>query len=104
MTATPRTSYPTIAPNTANPHAFSIVLAGAMQGNLNVGGSVTLNGSTQVLHDSRIGGQSLLLFMATSAAAAAVAPTIWVSNRGKGAATLHFAAASNADVDYVVIG
>jgi hypothetical protein len=80
------------------------VLANAMQGKLNIGGTVVFNASPTTLIDNRIGVQSLLLFMATTAAGATLLPSIYVSSRGKGQATVNHAAATSVSVDYVVIG
>jgi hypothetical protein len=80
------------------------VLANAMLGKLNVGGTVTLGTSPTTLIDSRIGVQSLLLFMATDTAGAGLLPSIYVSSRGKGQATINHTATSSVNVDYVVIG
>lgn len=80
------------------------VSANAMMGHLNIGGTVVLNGTSMVLTDTRIGVQSLLLFMPETAAGAAIVAGLYVTNRGKNVATLNYPAANNESVDYVVIG
>lgn len=80
------------------------VLRNAMLGKLNIGGTTTLSGTSTVLTDQRIGGQSLLFFMATNAAAAPIVPTIWIGGRDQGQATLHHGSASNVSIEYIIIG
>jgi len=82
---------------------FAEVLRGAMQGKLNIGGSVALSGTTTMLNDVRIGGQSVILFQANDAAGVALVPTIWISARGKGVAVINHGSGT-ATLDYVVIG
>ena len=77
--------------------------ANAMQGKLNIGGSVTLTGTSTTLIDSRIGNQSLILFMALDAGGANAFDSIYVTNRIKGQATLNHQN-STATLEYVVIG
>lgn len=80
------------------------VLANAMQGKLNIGGTATLNGTSMALTDPRIGAQSLLLFMPTTAAGRTAINGLYVSARGNGTATLNYPSATNVAVEYVVIG
>jgi hypothetical protein len=111
-TAANRTSYSIIDPQVVNTatHGNEALrrLAGmsvnAMQGKLNIGGSVTLNGTTATLKDSRIGGQSLLLFMPLDQAGLDLLNGLYVSSRDKGQAVLNYPSASNVVVEYVVIG
>ena len=98
------TSYRSANPAATNLREIAEVLQNAMQGKLNIGGLVVLNGTQTVIEDNRIGAQSLLLFLALSAEAASIVPTIWALYRGKMTATLEHAAAVNAQVAYVVIG
>lgn len=79
-----------------------------LQGNLNATDTVTLAVSvaTTALSDSRIGPDSFIGFMPTTANAAAELPTLYVSSRTEQAATLTHA--NNAQADrtfaYLVIG
>src|SRR5215813_4127445 len=63
-------------------------VAGTMLGKVNIGGAVTLTGTSTTLKDARIGGQSLLFFMAHDAAGATAIPSLYVATRLKGQATL----------------
>lgn len=78
-----------------------------MQGKFNCVGSVTLtaNAATTTLNDPRIGGESVILFMATTANAQAIAVP-YVTARGTGTCTLNHANNANTDksFDYIVIG
>jgi len=79
------------------------VLANAMQGKLNVGGVVTLTGTVTTLSDSRIGNQSILLFMPTTAAGCTALNSLTVAARTKGQAVLDHSS-STATLEYVVLG
>ena len=81
-------------------------------GKMNATGRVTLRtlNTTTTLSDSRIGANSVILFMATTANAGlaavnAVAP-FYVSARTKGSCTLNHLNSANADMtfDYIIIG
>lgn len=80
----------------------------AMQGKLNVRGTVTLTASTTTtaVTDERVSAQSYIGLMPTSSNAAAALATTYVSARDKGTFTLTHA--NNAQVDrtfvYIVIG
>lgn len=81
---------------------------GIMDGKINATGTVTLTISvaTTTLTDLRIGPNSVILFMPTTANAAAELATLYVSSRGKQTATLTHA--NNAQADrtfaYAVLG
>lgn len=113
---TNRTSYVTVAPQavgmaieredasrTEVMTRFAGVVANAMQGKLNIGGNVTLTGTATTLVDQRIGGQSLLLFMALDSAGAAAIGSIYASSRTKGQVVLGHNS-STATVEYIVVG
>ena len=111
-TAANRTSYSIIDPQVVNTatrgnealRRLAGMSVNAMLGKLNIGGSVTLNGTTATLKDSRIGGQSLILFMALDQAGLDLLNGLYVSSRDKGQAVLNYPSASNVVVEYVVIG
>jgi hypothetical protein len=102
----PRVSYRTIAPAATRSIDLAEVLAGAMQGKLNIGGSTNLGpGTSTVITDSRIGTNSLLVFNATTAAGPAVLATLWVQTLGKGTVTVaHTNVVTAIPVSYAVIG
>ena len=80
----------------------------ALQGKLLNVGQVTLraNFATTNLKDQRIGTESFIGFMATTANAAAEIGTLYVTGRTQGAATLNHANNAQTDRDfvYIVIG
>lgn len=80
------------------------VVSGIMLGKMNVGGTVTLTGPSTTLVDSRIGVQSLILFMATDEAAASIMSSLFVSSRGNGTAQLGHVFVTGVTFEYVVIG
>ena len=84
------------------------VLARVMQGKTNNTGTVTLTTSstTTTLTDPRIGAESVILFMPTTANAKTAAANLYVSARASGSATLTHASSANVDqtFGYCVIG
>lgn len=84
------------------------VLALAMLGKLNAVGTVTLTASstTTTLTDPRIGAESVILFMPTTANAKTAAANLYVSARASGSATLTHSSSANVDqtFGYVVLG
>lgn len=74
----------------------------------NVGRTVTLNVSatTTTLQDERIGPNSFIWFMPTTANASTALAGVYVSARQKGRATITHASSANSDqtFTYVVIG
>ena len=80
----------------------------ATDGKLNSVGGVTLteNVTTTVLLDKRMGVDSVLLFIPTSANAAAIIASIYVSSKGKETATITHTSDANTDktYDYIIIG
>ena len=97
---------------TANPattdRQLREIVAGAMQGKTNNTGTVTLTASstTTTLTDPRIGAESVILFMPTTANAKTAAANLYVSARASGSATLTHASSANVDqtFGYCVIG
>lgn len=79
-----------------------------LQGNLNAVDTVTLtiSSATTVLNDPRIGPESFIGFMPTTANAAGELATLYVSSRGNQTATLTHTNAVSADrtFSYLVIG
>lgn len=77
----------------------------ALQGKLICAGDVTLTASsaTTTLNDERIGTESFIGFMPLTANAAAEVPTLYVTNRNKGSATLNHANNAQTDRDYVYL-
>lgn len=80
--------------------------ANVLLGKMNVHGELTLaaNSATTTLNDVRIGSGSVLLFMPTSANAAAGLTALYVTGRGTGTCTLNHANNAQTDrtYDYVV--
>ena len=89
---------------------ISQVVNNILEGKLNSTGSVTLTASaaTTVVNDNRSGYESVILFMPTSANAAAEqgAGGMFVSSRGKQTFTITHANNSQSDrtSDYIIIG
>jgi|TARA_R110001606_G_scaffold222083_1_gene369932 hypothetical protein len=83
-------------------------LNNTINGKLNSTGSLTLTASatTTTLTDERIGGNSVILFMPTTANANTAKANLYVSARGEKTATLTHASSGNTDqtFGYVVIG
>jgi len=86
----------------------SNALNNTINGKLNSTGSVTLRASqtTTTLTDERIGGNSVILFMPTTANANSTKSSLFVSARQNNTATLTHASSSNTDqtFGYVVVG
>lgn len=97
-----------------NPHAeehrrqIAIVLNNSLDGKLNSTGSITLsaNATTSTLADRRLGIDSVISFMPTTANASAGITSLYVSSQGKQTATLTHA--NNGQTDktykYIIIG
>lgn len=86
----------------------STSLNNTINGKLNSTGSITLTASatSTTLTDARIGGNSVILFMPTTANARTALSSLYVSARANGSATLTHASSTNADqnLSYCVIG
>lgn len=101
--------YRLLPPFGGDPRATAEVVNGIMNGKTNNTGSVTLRQSqtTTVITDERIGYESVILFMPTTADAAdeMAHGHMYVSSRGKGTATIsHGNHNSVMTYSYVVIG
>ena len=87
---------------------IAIVLNNSLDGKLNSTGSITLTASatTTVLADRRLGIDSVISFMPTTANASAGITSLYVSSQGKQTATLTHA--NNGQTDrtykYIIIG
>ncbi len=98
----------TLPPMGAEPRQIAEVVNRTIDGKLNSTGSVTLTASatSTVVAEARSGPDSVVLFMPTTANAAAELATMFVSSRGKQTFTITHA--NNAQTDrtfkYVVIG
>ena len=86
----------------------SQALNNTIDGKLNSTGNVTLSASatTTTLTDARVGSNSIILFMPTTANANSAKDDLYVSARADGSATLTHASSSNTDqtFGYFVIG
>ena len=86
----------------------STSLNNTINGKLNSTGTVTLTASatSTTLTDARIGGNSVILFMPTTANARTALNGLHVSTRANGSATLTHASSGNTDqnLSYCVIG
>lgn len=78
------------------------------QGRQNVTGDITLepNETTTELLDPRINVQSILFFMPTTANAAAIQASIYVTDKVTGKAIINHTSSANTDLDfeYLIIG
>jgi hypothetical protein len=109
-----RRSRDALAPRNFPPELFEIVVAlnELLEGNLNSTGTVTLTASsaTTTLKDRRIGADSVINFMPTTANASAALNdgSFYISARAatKGQCTLNHTSNSNTDktLEYTVIG
>jgi hypothetical protein len=79
-----------------------------LRGKLNAVGTITLTASaiSTTLTDDRIGAESHIDFMPTTANAATAKASIFVDGRKQGEATIHHASSANTDqtFTYLVIG
>jgi len=86
----------------------STSLNNTINGKLNSTGTITLSASatSTTLTDARIGGNSVILFMPTTANGRTALNGLHVSARANGSATLTHASSSNTDqnLSYCVIG
>lgn len=93
---------------TAWVRSIADVVIGLMNGRSNNIGSVTLTASatSTTLTDPRISMQSVIEFMPKTANAATAKTSMYVTNRGNGAAKINHASSNTTDqqFDYTVIG
>ena len=93
----------------ATPREISEVVNGIMQGKTNNTGTVTLavaSATTTTINDERIGYNSIITFMPTTANAASALTNLYVSAKTKGSATLTHSANTSADktYSYIIVG
>ena len=99
------TNYPRLSIYEEDPLVVANVVNNILDGKINSTGPVTLANSatTTTLSDDRIGEDSVILFMPTTADASSV--NIHVTGRQKGQATLnHASATTTRSFDYVIFG
>ena len=101
--------YRSLNPSGADTREISEVANNILNGKTNNTGSITLNANnatTTIIYDERIGYNSIIHLMPTTANAASAFTGVYVSNRAKGNATLTHAANTNSDktYGYIVVG
>ena len=101
--------YRGLNPTGADPREISEVTNGVLNGKTNNTGNVTLNASsatTTTIYDERIGYNSIIMLMPTTANAVASLTNVYVSARTKGSATLTHSANTNTDktYGYIIVG
>lgn len=84
------------------PREVATVVNRLNQGKMNVTGSVTLaeNADDTTLSDPRIGPDSVIVFMPTTASAAAELGTLYVTDQGAGTAKINHSNAATDDRTY----
>jgi hypothetical protein len=100
--------YRKLNPAGSTPREISEVVNNLVEGKSNNTGIITLavaSATATTLNDERIGYESIILFMPTTANAASAMTNLYVSARAKGSATLTHSANTSADktYSYVVI-
>lgn len=93
----------------ATPREISEVVNNIMNGKTNNTGTVTLavaSATTTTINDERIGYDSIITFMPTTANAASALTNLYVSAKTKGSATLTHSANVAADktYSYIIVG
>ena len=101
--------YRKLNPSGGTPREISEVVNNLVEGKSNNTGTITLavaSATTTTLNDERIGFESIILFMPTTANAASAMTNLYVSARAKGSATLTHSANTSADktYGYIVVG
>jgi hypothetical protein len=101
--------YRGLNPTGAEPREISEVANNILNGKTNNTGTITLNAgsaTTTTIYDERIGYNSIIHLMPTTANAAAAFTGVYVSNRAKGNATLTHSANTNTDktYGYIIVG
>jgi hypothetical protein len=95
--------YRKLNPSGSTPREISEVVNNLVEGKSNNTGTITLavaSATTTTLNDERIGFDSVILFMPTTANAASAMTNLYVSARNKGSATLTHSANTSADKTY----
>jgi len=101
--------YRKLNPSGALPREISEVVNNLVEGKSNNTGMVTLavaSATTTTLYDERIGYDSVIVFMPTTANAASAMTNLYVSAKTQGSATLTHSANTSADktYGYIVVG
>jgi hypothetical protein len=101
--------YRKLNPAGAFPREISEVVNNLVEGKSNNTGTVTLavaSATTTTLYDERIGYDSVIVFMPTTANAASAMTNLYVSAKTQGSATLTHSANTAADktYGYIVVG
>lgn len=98
-------SYPSLAPGENDLRRIVGVVIRLLAGKLNATGTVTLRDSqtTTTLTDSRIGGESFIVFSPRSVSAVDGLATLYVSAKAKGSATLTHDSTTDTDRTYDVL-
>jgi hypothetical protein len=101
--------YRKLNPSGALPREISEVVNNLVEGKSNNTGTVTLavaSATTTTLYDERIGYDSVIVFMPTTANAASAMTNLYVSAKTQGSATLTHSANTSADktYGYIVVG
>jgi hypothetical protein len=101
--------YRKLNPAGALPREISEVVNNLVEGKSNNTGTVTLavaSATTTTLYDERIGYDSVIVFMPTTANAASAMTNLYVSAKTQGSATLTHSANTSADktYGYIVVG
>jgi len=101
--------YRKLNPSGALPREISEVVNNLVEGKSNNTGTVTLavaSATTTTLYDERIGYDSVIVFMPTTANAASAMTNLYVSAKTQGSATLTHSAntATDKTYGYIVVG
>jgi uncharacterized membrane protein len=101
--------YRKLNPSGALPREISEVVNNLVEGKSNNTGTVTLaiaSATNTTLYDERIGYDSIIVFMPTTANAASAMTNLYVSAKTQGSATLTHSANTSADktYGYIVVG
>lgn len=101
--------YRKLNPSGGTPREISEVVNNLVEGKSNNTGTVTLavsSATTTTLYDERIGYDSVIVFMPTTANAASAMTNLYVSAKTQGSATLTHSANTSADktYGYIVVG
>ena len=101
--------YRKLNPSGSEPREISEIVNNLVEGKTNNTGDITLNAAsatTTTISDERIGYNSIILLMPTTANAVASLTNVYVSARTKGSATLTHSANTNTDktYGYIIVG
>lgn len=101
--------YRKLNPSGGEPREISEIVNNLVEGKTNNTGDITLNAgsaTTTTISNERIGYNSIILLMPTTANAVASLTNVYVSARTKGSATLTHSANTNTDktYGYIIVG